>query len=109
MHELGIVAQLVEVASERAAGAHIKRLVLQIGKLSTVLPDAVRFCFDVVAEGTPCGGAVLDIVEVPGRARCRECAAIVVLERPVGRCACGAFDLDWLSGTEIRIVEMEMR
>jgi hydrogenase nickel incorporation protein HypA/HybF len=109
MHELGIVAAIVDIASEQTGGASVKRLVLEIGKLSAVLPDAVRFAFDVATEGTALEGAELEIAEIDGSARCRACGGRVVLQRPVGRCACGAFDLEWLSGTDVRIVEMELR
>jgi hydrogenase nickel incorporation protein HypA/HybF len=81
-------------------------VVVAVGKLSAVLPDALRFCFDLCAEGTSLEGATLEIVEVPGRARCRQCSAEVELERPFGRCACGCSDLEWLSGDELAIREM---
>ena len=31
-----------------------------------------------------------------------------MLERPFGRCACGATDLEWLSGEELKIKEFEV-
>ena len=34
--------------------------------------------------------------------------ARVELERPYGRCACGGDDLEWLSGEELRIKELEV-
>src|SRR5689334_7256311 len=108
MHELGIVQEVVDIVAERSGSVPVRRLVLEIGKLSTVLPDAVRFCFDVATEGTPLAGATLEIVEVPGKARCRACDGTVELERPVGRCMCGAFDLEWISGMDVRILEMEV-
>jgi hydrogenase nickel incorporation protein HypA/HybF len=108
MHELGIVQEVIAVVTERAEGARVTRVVLEIGKLSAVLPDAVRFCFDLVAEGTAAEGAVLEIIETPGRARCRACGAGLMLDRPFGRCACGGSDLEWLSGEELKIKEMEV-
>ncbi len=108
MHELGVTQQIVEIVLERAAGGRVTKIVVEIGKLSAVLPDAVRFCFDVCCEGTALAGAVLEIVEPPGRARCRACAGEVTLERPFGRCGCGSSDLDWISGEELRIREMEV-
>jgi hydrogenase nickel incorporation protein HypA/HybF len=108
MHELGIVQEVIAVVTDRAAGARVTRVVLEIGKLSAVLPDAVRFCFDLVAEGTAAEGAVLEIIETPGRARCRACGAGLTLDRPFGRCACGGSDLEWLSGEELKIKEMEV-
>jgi hydrogenase nickel incorporation protein HypA/HybF len=41
-------------------------------------------------------------------ARCRECGGSVELSRPFGRCSCGNSDLEWLSGDELRIREMEV-
>jgi hydrogenase nickel incorporation protein HypA/HybF len=109
MHELSIVEQVVDLAAERAGGAQIRKLSLEIGKLSTVMPDAVRFCFEIATEGTVLAGAELDIVEKDGLAKCRGCGADVVLERPLGRSACGGIDLEWVTGMQVRILTMEVR
>ena len=108
MHEVAIVQQLVELVAERSGGARVRRVVLEIGKLTAVLPDAVRFCFDVVAEDTVLAGAQLEILETPGLARCLACDARLTLERPFGRCGCGGTELVWLAGDELRIREMEL-
>jgi hydrogenase nickel incorporation protein HypA/HybF len=108
MHELGITQEVVAIVASRANGAKVRRVVLEIGKLTAVLPDAVRFCFDLCAEDTPAAGATLDIVETPGRGRCRACGGEVVLERPFGVCSCGSSDLDWVSGEELRVREIEV-
>lgn len=108
MHELGITQEIVALVSERAQGAQVRRVVVEIGKLSAVLPDAVRFCFDLCCEETVVAGAALEIREIPGRARCRACNAEVLLERPFGRCGCGNTDLEWLSGEELSIREIEL-
>ncbi len=108
MHELGITQQIVEIACGHAGGAKVKRIRLEIGKLSLVLPDAVRFCFEVCAEGTAAEGAELEIIEPPGMARCRACGGQVNLDRPFGECSCGGSDLEWLSGEELIIKELEV-
>ncbi len=108
MHELGIVVQVVDLASARANGARVHKLTLEIGKLSLVMPEAVRFCWDVAAKGTALEGCVLDIVLVDGRGRCRACSAEVLLERPLGRCTCGSTDLEWIGGMDVRIAKMEV-
>ncbi len=82
MHELAIVEEIVAAVAEAGGGRPVRHIVLEIGRLSTVLPDAVRFCFDLAAEGTVAEGAALEIVEVPGRGRCRACGGEVALERP---------------------------
>jgi hydrogenase nickel incorporation protein HypA/HybF len=108
MHELGIAMRVVELALESSGGARVERIVLEVGKLATVLPDALRFCFDAAAEGTAAEGARLEIVEVPGLAKCRSCGGSVELLQAFGRCECGSSDLEWVSGEELRIAEMEV-
>lgn len=107
MHELAITQEIVALATEQAPTGRVTRIVLEIGKLSAILPDAVRFCFDLCSEGTAAEGAILDIVETPGRARCRQCGNEVELERPFGRCTCGCPDLEWLAGEELHVTEVE--
>ena len=108
MHELGIMQQIIEIVCDRADGGTVRRVVLEIGKLTAVMPDALRFCFDVCSEGTVVEGAKLDIIEMPGRARCRACGAELTLEQPFGRCECGQSDLEWLAGDELKIKELEV-
>jgi len=108
VHELGIAEEIVTIVAERTRGARVTRIVLEVGTLCAVLPDAMRFCFDLATEGTVAEGARLEIVEVPGVGRCRGCGASVALERPFGRCVCGGSDLDWQSGDELRIKEIEV-
>jgi hydrogenase nickel incorporation protein HypA/HybF len=108
MHELGITQQIVAIVSERAQGRKVRRVVLEIGKLTAVLPDAVRFCFDLCNQGTPVQGAELLIIETNGRARCRQCGNELILDRPFGRCSCSSSDLEWLAGEELLIKEMEL-
>src|SRR4051812_10368500 len=100
MHELGITQEIVEIVCERAAGAKITRLVIEIGKLSAVLPDAVRSCFEICREGTAAAEATLEIIETAGAGRCRVCQAEVIMERPFAQCICGSTDLEWLRGEE---------
>ena len=108
MHELGITRSVIAICSERAAGAQVKRVTLEIGKLSAVLPESVRFCFDICAQGTPLQGSLLEIIEVPGAAVCRDCGGSVALTQLFGRCACGGVNLQLVAGEELKIKEMEV-
>jgi hydrogenase nickel incorporation protein HypA/HybF len=70
----------------------------------------VRFCFDLAARSTILEGAALEIMEIPGLARCRGCHAPVALgDCHIGTCAgCGGIDLDVVSGQELRIKCVEV-
>lgn len=108
MHELSIAEFVVEACAERAEGARVLRVKLEIGKLSAVMPDAVRFCFDICARDTPLEGAALDIVELPGRAICRDCHRVVMLDDLLARCACGSCNIQIVAGEELKVKEMEV-
>lgn len=108
MHELSITRSIVAICSERAMGAQVRRVTVEVGKLSAVMPESLKFCFDVCTRGTLLEGARLDIVETPGRARCNACGDEVELARPAGRCACGSADLRLIGGEELNIREMEV-
>ena len=108
MHELAIAQEIVALASEHAGGARVTRVLIEVGKLAAVLPESLRFCFEACVEGTAMDGARLDIVETPGLARCRACGADVVLDQPLGQCACGGVDLERLSGEQLQLKEIEV-
>jgi hydrogenase nickel incorporation protein HypA/HybF len=66
MHELGITRNIVAIVSERAGEQRVIRIRLSIGKLSAIMLDAIRFCFDVCAKNTLLEGALLEIDQPPG-------------------------------------------
>ncbi|EME52255.1 hydrogenase maturation nickel metallochaperone HypA [Amycolatopsis decaplanina] len=110
MHELSITQAAVETIIERMGATPIRRVTLEIGVLSGVVVDSVRFCFEVVVAGTPLRDAVLDVVEPPGRAGCRACALEFVVEDPrILLCpGCGDADVRILAGRELRIKSVEV-
>ena len=108
MHELGITRSMVAICAENSNGALAKRVTLEIGKLSAIMPDAVRFCFDICAKGTVVEGATLEILEISGLGKCKSCGSNVELKQLVGRCACGSNDLQIVAGEELKVKEMEV-
>lgn len=108
MHELGITQSIIEICAEHAAGAKVLRVTLEIGQLTAVMPDAIRFCFDVCTEGTALGGAALDIVDVAGRGRCRSCLREMEMNDFLVHCDCGSIDIECIAGEGLRIKEMEV-
>jgi hydrogenase nickel incorporation protein HypA/HybF len=98
----------VRTVCEAVGTARVARVRLAIGKLSGVMPDAVSFCFDVCAAGTPLEGARLEVEEITARVRCRTCRAETLLDDDVPLCRCGSADLEVLSGQELKIKEVEV-
>ena len=109
MHELSITRNVIAIVSERAAGQHVTRVRLQIGSLSAVMPDAIRFCFELCAANTAAEGATLEIDEIAGLGWCKDCESEVALDVPVGRCPlCHSMGLQLIAGQEMLIKEMEV-
>lgn len=109
MHELAITESMVEAIRERTGDARVARVFLEIGKLSCVEPEAVRFCFELAAKGTGAEGAILEIEEIPARARCRDCGAEdVELEGALPLCRCGSADLAIVAGDRLRLTAVEL-
>ncbi|WP_026731091.1 hydrogenase maturation nickel metallochaperone HypA [Fischerella sp. PCC 9605] len=108
MHELGITQNIVAIVSEHARGSKVQRVLLEIGKLSAIMPDAIRFCFDICSQGTVLEGSKLEILETPGLGRCRQCGTEIPLEQPFGMCNCGSLQIDLIAGEELKIKEIEI-
>ncbi|MDE5118084.1 MAG: hydrogenase maturation nickel metallochaperone HypA [Trichodesmium sp. St2_bin2_1] len=109
MHELGITQNIVAIVAENANNRLVKRVTLEIGELSAIMPDAIEFCFDVCRKGTVLEGATLEIIKIPGLGKCHQCAAEIPLEQPFGIChVCNSVELDIIQGQELKIKEMEV-
>jgi len=108
MHELGVALELVDAIAARAGDRRVQRVVVEIGALSSVLPDALSFCFELATEGTVVEGATLELRAIAASARCRSCERELALLRLSDRCPCGAYDLQWLSQDTLSIATMEV-
>ncbi|HEY0813449.1 MAG TPA: hydrogenase maturation nickel metallochaperone HypA [Pseudonocardia sp.] len=108
MHELSITQSVVEAVTRRMGEARIRRVRLEVGQLCGLVPDSVRFCFELVAAGTTCEGALVEIDEPCGRARCRTCALEFETGEVLPLCACGSADVAVEGGRELRIREVEL-
>jgi hydrogenase nickel incorporation protein HypA/HybF len=107
MHELGICRNIVAIVSEAAKGRPVTRVTLEIGQLSGVVPDALRFAFEAVTLDTVLQGAVLEVIGIPGRAQCADCGANFALTALHAACICGSHRLTRLAGQELNIKTME--
>ncbi|WP_222263300.1 hydrogenase maturation nickel metallochaperone HypA/HybF [Modestobacter marinus] len=106
MHELAITQGVVDVVTARTGDVPVAGVRLRVGRLSGVVPDAMRFCFELVTAGTPLEGAALEFERPEGRARCRTCGQDFVLRDPVLLCGCGSADVEVVAGRELSVVSV---
>jgi hydrogenase nickel incorporation protein HypA/HybF len=110
MHELAIAEAILAIATAHAAGARkITMVEVRVGHLRQVVPEALRFNFELVAENTLAAGAELHIEEVAAAGCCKVCGASAVLTNWPLRCpGCGALDIDLTEGEELLVSALEV-
>lgn len=112
MHEMALcegVVGLVEDAARQHAFTKVTAVVLELGVLGHVEPEAMLFCFDAVSRGTIAEGARLEIERIPGAGWCLDCGKTVPLSERFGACPdCGQHHVQMTSGDELRVKHMEV-
>ena len=109
MHEMAIAESIVRIAGQHANGRRVTKVYLKVGHLRQVVPSALTFGFDLVAQGTPIEGAELTLERVPAVGRCRACGAESLRPGFPLQCReCGSFDLEVIEGEELYVESLEM-
>jgi len=117
MHEMGIAMQVLEIATASLKDAvkdnqeeiRVEKVNLRVGKLSSVVPESLRFCFEIITQDTALSGAKLEIEEIPVVARCKDCQEEWTVTGPIFKCRkCKSGSLEILSGQELDIVSLEI-
>ncbi len=107
MHELAITESVIDAISQQMSEMKVSVVYLEIGRLSGVLPDAVRFCFELAGEGTCVAGARLEITEPEGTGHCRACGTAFAARDPLALCPCGSADVSITGGDGLKITAVE--
>ncbi len=111
MHEVSIMTEALRMAMDAAksAGAtRVLKLRLRIGTLSGVVPEALRFAFDVVVQGTMAEGATLEIETVRAACWCATCQAEFECENFFNECPrCHDVSGELRRGREMEIADVE--
>lgn len=109
MHELALADAIVTIADEHARGRRVARVELQVGRLRQVVPDALTFAFELVAEGTAAEGAELALDDVSVVVECRACGAESEPESlPLACVRCGSLETEVVRGEEFTVTALEL-
>ena len=111
MHEMAIAQSLLEIIIQESRAHQVKRVfsvALKLGELSAVESESLRFCFELIAEGTIADGAALVIERVPVTCHCQDCSSEFSVEDLVFLCpSCGSRNVEVRSGKELSIESFE--
>ena len=112
MHEMSLCESVLQTLEQQAEVQHyrkVKTVWLEIGALSGVEIEAMRFCFDAVVQDSLAAGARLEIIAVPGQAWCLPCGSNVPVTQHYDLCPiCGSHQLEVNGGEQMRIKELEV-
>lgn len=93
----------------KAGASRVLALRLRIGRLSGVVPEALQFAFDSLAQGTLAEGATMTIEEVPARFWCESCKKEFEAEEYLAACPdCQAVSTELRAGRDMELASLEI-
>jgi len=110
MHELSLAASMLETIGERLGGKRaLTKVHLTVGMLSGVAPEALEFCFPMLAEEEGFGKPVMVIAREKARAECGACGKKYGMESAYTLCpGCGSLERKILSGKRFTLDAVEV-
>jgi hydrogenase nickel incorporation protein HypA/HybF len=110
MHELSVASAILNTAVKHAEERPVSVVSLRVGRLRQVVPDSLRFYFEIVARDTVCEHAELRIAEIEVRLSCRACGRWWQPSIPAFRCpGCDAADVAVTAGEELEVDYIEVQ
>jgi len=113
MHEFSLAERILEsalCAAEAHGGLPVECIVVEIGALQQVVPEALAFAFDAAKSGTPAEDAVLEWRETAALIACEACGNEFTPEDMFWICpSCGAAGGRVLRGEELIIQSVTLR
>jgi hydrogenase nickel incorporation protein HypA/HybF len=112
MHELSIVASIVDTVTESVAaypGARVQEVHLRVGALASVVVESLEFCWGIATEGTSLEGSKLVVKTLPVVMHCATCGDVELEGVQSFRCpTCGEPCSDQRQGRELEIESIEI-
>ncbi len=109
MHELSLCEAIAHKVRQRAGGRPVSVVVIRVGHLRQVVPDAMEFSWMMLTDGTGLDGCRLEIEQVPATVDCGECGAESTLSAPILSCgSCGSTNVKLMTGEELMVVSLEI-
>ena len=107
MHELSIIASIVEIAEaevQKASAQRVDSIELEIGELAGIEFSALDFAWEVGVSHSVLEKAERHIHRIGGRARCNECDTAFDMQVLYDACpSCGSYFSEILKGKELSV------
>ena len=107
MHEMTIAMNIIDIVCKQAndENAHIINSVdLEIGELSGILIDSLKFCFEAACKNTLADGAIINIHTIKAEAFCKSCNKLFRIKSDFSPCpTCDDYNFELRTGKELLI------
>ncbi len=111
MHELAIAESIIKTVldeAERKNLGPVKKIVVRVGALTDIVPDALQFGFEAASADTELEGTKLEIKTIPVAGKCKSCGKGFEVEEHIFICpSCESFDIEMTTGGELDIEYIE--
>lgn len=108
MHELAICATIADSVAATADGRPVAAVNLVVGHFRQIVPDTLKFCWEMTTSEGPLASCMLNISEMPVILECHECSFRTTLTDPILRCgSCQSTSVQMSSGDEFLIESID--
>ena len=112
MHELSLaesLLQLIEEAAIKQNFTRVRTVWLELGQLTCVEQESLRFYFDVITQDSIAQQAKLEFIAIFGQGVCDHCHRSMFIASYHSICThCGSYAVKITQGEEMRIKELEV-
>jgi hydrogenase nickel incorporation protein HypA/HybF len=120
MHEISIAGAIMDAvldAAKKNNAIKVEEVFLEIGELTALNPDQLKFIFETISAGTTAEGARYNIEVIKPLINCKKClynGPIEFFEKlhfllPVIKCPkCGEADIDIIAGRECCVKKIKI-
>lgn len=112
MHELSIANSIVNAVLEEIETRNlpaVHKVVVRVGALSGVVPEALHFNYEVIASDTPLANTILEIEEVAVQGKCQSCDCEFTVDNCNFICPqCKSGQIQVIRGMELDIAYLEV-
>ena len=105
MHELSIAMNIIDIASEQAKinnFATIDEVEIEIGTLSGVEIEALKFAMEIATKNTILENAIIKIIKIISKAHCLNCSNEFETDNLFAQCPeCNQLNFQIIQGLEL--------
>lgn len=103
------ILEIVREEMSKHSARTLRSVKVCAGKLSMVVPESLKFCFQILVDGTELQGAQLIVEEVPLSGHCRDCLHHFSSDSYIFECpSCGGHSIEITEGQSLYVAEMEI-